>query len=45
MSGFCFGDGQSKRPGTIVKKKEDFVHTPTTNQYNKQIGTLSSLAK
>jgi len=37
--------GKSKRPGTIVKKKKDFGHTPTTNQYNKQIGTPSSLAK
>jgi hypothetical protein len=29
----------------FVKKKKDFGHTPTTNQYNKQIGTPSSLAK
>ncbi len=45
VSGFCFGDGQSKRSGTIVKKKKDFGHTPTTNQYDKQIGNPSSLAK
>lgn len=50
VSGFCLGDGQSKTPGTIVKKKKGFGHNPPqlintqqTNRYPKLFGKVANI--